>query len=157
VHVALYRSRRNVDDLQRERAREWLRERRGSTSQQALVEDINRTLSDWTITRDRYSKYESGATPFGLVVLTRFVDYWERKGVPGGPDFTPPEPTPEPPDLATALLALATELRAWREERESIEGRLRAAESELESLRAQRAAEGRGARSAPPSTAGSGR
>jgi hypothetical protein len=74
--------------------------------------------------------------------------------------FGTPEERPEPepqPDLAAAVLALATELRAWREERESIEERLRAAESELQSLRARPAAEASPGRSAPPSTAGSGR
>ena len=144
-----------LNDYERERARDWLRERRGSMSQAALADDITATAG-WTITRDRYSKYESGAVPFGAGVLDRLVSYWAGKGQPG-PDFTPPEPVAEPPSLADAVLALATELRAWREERESIEARLLAAEAELQSLRARPAAEGRGARSAPPSTAGSGR
>lgn len=142
-----------MNDYERERARAWLRQRRGTMSQDALVQDIAATMPAWNITRDRYSKYESGGTPFGAKVLAQFIDYWAAKGQPG-PDFTPP-PEPEPvPDLATAIVALATELRAWREERESIEVRLRAAEAALEGLRAGSATEVSPVRSAPPARAG---
>lgn len=84
------RTMRDVNDLERTRAAQWLRDARGSVSQADLAVDIT-TTTGWTITRDRYSKYESGSLPFGREVLGHFVDYWATKGKPG-PDFTPPAP-----------------------------------------------------------------
>lgn len=146
-----------LTDFEKTRAREWLRRMRGKQDQGALTADITATLPDWSIRRETYSKYESGAAPIGEKVLDQFRRYWTLKGFPEGPDFSP-APDPEPaPDLAQAVAMLATELRAWREERESIESRLRAAEAELESLRAGSGDEASPGRPAPPSTAGSGR
>lgn len=132
-----------MTDFERERIREWMLARRGEQSQQRLAEDIEATTG-YRITRDRYSKYESGATPFGRSVFAELLRYWQAKGEPG-PDFTRPEPTP---DLATALLALAAELAALREERTGLVARV----TDLEAMVAKLAApsvEGSGAGAGP--------
>lgn len=73
----------------------------------------------------------------------------------------PPETAQEPleptgtPDLAAAINALVGELQAMRQERESVEARLRALEAEVQSLRAPREGEASGAQHAPQVTAGS--
>ena len=74
-----------MQDYERARAAAWLREQRGDRSQADLADDITRTTG-WSITRDRYSKYESGSLPFGKAVLTHFMGYFGT-----APDFTPPE------------------------------------------------------------------
>ena len=81
-----------MNTYDRTKAREWLREMRGDMSQAALAEDITASTG-WTITRDRYSKYESGnpSSPMGREVFARFVSYWTGKGRPA-PDMTPPAP-----------------------------------------------------------------
>jgi hypothetical protein len=73
-----------------ERARAWLRSLRGDTSQLDLAADITK-VTGWTITRDRYSRYESGSIPMGRGTLERFVSYWTSRGQ-SGPDLTPPQP-----------------------------------------------------------------
>ncbi len=69
------------------------------------------------------------------------------------------EPVAEPTniDLAAAITALVGELGEWRRERETIESRLRAVESELQSLRAPREGGASAALPVPPVEAGSGR
>ena len=109
---------RPLTPLEKDRARSWMRERRGELSQADLVSDIQ-GATGWTITRDRYSKYESGGTDFGRGVLDRFIAYWKTKGK-SGPDLTPPAPITPPVDMADALSALASELAAARLEREVI-------------------------------------
>lgn len=145
-----------MQEHERSRASQWLREMRGDISQAELAADIT-SATGWTITRDRYSKYESGSLPFGREVLGHFVDYWAGKGRPG-PDFTPPA---QPPDLATALLALASELAALREERQAMVQRVDELEAQVAEL-VEAAPSGAGsasraARVAPQATTGSGR
>lgn len=83
---------RPLTDYELERARAWLLALRGDTSQIDLVDDINRVLQgEWRITRDRYSKYETGSVDFGRGVLEHFIAYWAKKGRPG-PDMAPPPP-----------------------------------------------------------------
>ena len=102
--------------------RRWLRENRGEQSQQDLADAIT-AATGWNITRDRYSKYESGSLPIGPTVLRHFVDYWASRDV-AGPDFTPPlsAPSIEERTLAAmdrqtdAIKALADELLRWRTE-----------------------------------------
>lgn len=64
------------------RAAQWLRASRAAETQETLAADIER-VTGWHITRDRYSKYESGSIPMGRAVLARFVDYWASRGKPG--------------------------------------------------------------------------
>lgn len=153
---------RPLTPFEKDRARAWMKERRGEMSQLALVEDIQRTIG-WSITRDRYSKYESGGTDFGRGVLGKFVAYWDKKGK-AGPDFTPPQVVEPPPDLPTALMAIAsanaaltTELGEARREREAFEIRLRSVEAELKSLRARLEDGASPEQSSPHETTGSGR
>lgn len=80
-----------LTELERERTREWLRALRGRQSQDAIADAMSAAFPDWSITRDRYSKYESGATPFGRTVYQRFVDFWTARGE-DPPDLTPPAP-----------------------------------------------------------------
>lgn len=135
----------------------WLKEtrERHHVSQEKLVDDINAWAAAegmaWTLHRPNYNGWERGK---GITdpLRDRLIAYWTAQGE-DEPDLTPVVPTPEP-DLAVALLALATELRAWREERESIEARLRAAEAELAALRAGSTGAGSRGRSAPAVTAG---
>ena len=127
-----------MSDYERERTRAWLRERRDETSQADLADDITR-VTGWRITRDRYSKYESGSLPFGKSVLQHFVDYWTSKGQPG-PDLTPPATPAEPVDpttaLASAITLLVDELRETRKERDEIRERLEAVEAAIRLLNA---------------------
>lgn len=128
----MHMARHPLTDFERERARSWMRECRGDTSQVDLVDDIRQTIT-WGITRDRYSKYESGSVPFCREVLESFVTYWAKKGKPG-PDFTPPAvDTPADP-MADALKALAKELAELRLERTETIGRLEARLAKLEPL-----------------------
>jgi hypothetical protein len=123
-----------LTDFEKTRTREWLRRMRGKQDQGALTADITATLPDWSIRRETYSKYESGAAPIGEQVLDRFRNYWTLKGFPEGPDFSPaPEPEAAP-DLAQALVMLTQELAAWRQEREGLLERV----ADLELLVAQR-------------------
>lgn len=110
-----------MNDDERAIAREWLKKNRGDMTQEDLAPAIV-AATGWKIERSRYSKYESGATPFGKVVLNHFIDYWKTRGV-AGPDLSPAPPvapgTTEPTDLAAAVLALTDELAAMRLEREA--------------------------------------
>lgn len=112
---------RAVNEPQKLAAR-WLRATRpDSETQEWLAADIER-VTGWHITRDRYSKYESGSLPIGKTVLKHFVDYWASRGVPG--PNAQPEPSAGteanvPADLAAALDRLTAELEAMRLEREA--------------------------------------
>lgn len=107
-----------MQDYERSRASQWLREQRGDISQDKLAADITRTTG-WTITRDRYSKYESGSLPFGKAVLGHFIDYWEAKGRPG-PDLTPPAPELSYEERHLALLEEANAIARERLEQERV-------------------------------------
>jgi phage portal protein BeeE len=96
-----------MNDYERQVAREWLESLRGATSQAALVTDIEQATG-WRIGRERYSRYESGGTPFGRSVLQHFVDYWAAKGQPG-PDFTPPAKAADRTERMAAALELIAE------------------------------------------------
>lgn len=100
----------------RSKARQWLREMRGDVSQADLAADITATTG-WNITRDRYSKYESGSptTPMGREVFQRFVDYWTSKGRPE-PDMT--TPAPELSIEERALRVAEAQVEAIREQTE---------------------------------------
>lgn len=75
--------------------------------------------------------------------------------VPEPPGYGETGPTREgEAGLTQAISALVVELQAMRQERESFEARLRALESEIESLRAPREGAGSPGRSAPHETAG---
>ena len=69
---------------ERERARAWMKACRGAMSQETLVKELNAFFAGdtepWSITRDRYSKYESGGADFGRAMFGRFVTYWTAKG-----------------------------------------------------------------------------
>jgi hypothetical protein len=98
----------------------WLRASRSDATQEWLATDIER-VTGWHITRDRYSKYESGSLPIGPKVLGHFVDYWQSRGV-GGPDDMPPPGLGDTLagggaylDLAGAIRELTEELRLLRE------------------------------------------
>lgn len=64
------------------RTAQWLRASRAQETQETLAQDIER-VTGWHITRDRYSKYESGSLPIGPKVLGYFVAYWSSRGKPG--------------------------------------------------------------------------
>jgi hypothetical protein len=103
-----------MNDDERAIARNWLEKNRGAETQEHLAAAIT-AVTGWHIGRDRYSKYETGATPFGKVVLKHFIDYWKSRGV-DAPDLAPePSGATETGDsLASAIQALADELREWR-------------------------------------------
>jgi hypothetical protein len=99
-----------VSDYERERVLDWLRRLRGPESQERFAAAVS-AQTGWHVTRDRYSKYESGALPFGRTVLGHFLDYAESLGVEG-PDMTPPAPQlslEERAVIAAERTALATE------------------------------------------------
>lgn len=133
-----------VSEYERRVATRWLREARGKMSQADLAEDISRATG-WTITRDRYSKYESGSLPFGKSVLQHFIDYWQPRGVEP-PDFTPePEPQPVEERAVDATRAIADAVRGQTEvflgvldglnrRAEAAERRAEAAERRLDAL-----------------------
>jgi hypothetical protein len=102
--------------------------------------------SGWAPTRTTYARWESGAVRPEEPNLDRVVGFYAARGVPG-PDV-PPAPA-APPDLATVLMALVKELEESRLERVATDARLRAVESELESLRARPAGAGSSEQSAP--------
>lgn len=110
-----------LTDYERERTRSWLRDLRGGRSQEAFAADVT-SATGWRITRDRYSKYESGAVPMGRDVLAHFLRYAEAGGLPG-PDLAPErEPVPLDPyevidRLSATLDGLTAELREARLER----------------------------------------
>ena len=114
--------------------RRWLRASRGDETQERLAQDISR-VTGWNLTRDRYSKYESGSLAMGKTVLRHFVDYWASRGKPGPEAFVekPAEPT-ETQALVAALqvqaetiTALVEEMRLQRiQQHESTEALLRA-------------------------------
>ena len=151
VHGKCYRGRR-VNDYERTRAREWMLALRGDHPQEALVSDIE-AVTGWRITRDRYSRYEHGSTPFGKGVLQHLIDYWASKGQPG-PDFTPPEPEPIPLNAADLITAMTNALLAQtqmlsdshqlvvaaraeaREEREAMAGLIGDLSTQLSEIRA---------------------
>lgn len=125
----------------------WLKANRANATQEWLAADIER-VTGWHITRDRYSKYESGSLPIGRVVLKHFTDYWATRDVPG-PDFSPVAGESGTTDSPAALIAAITaqteaitavldRLTAADDDREA---RLRALEAEVRSLREQRAGE----------------
>jgi hypothetical protein len=95
------------------------------------VSDIER-VTDWHITRERYSKYESGSLPMGASTRRHFVDYWTSRGV-SGPDAPSgagaDRDTSAPADLAAAIRELVEELRASRLERASLVERVEALET----------------------------
>lgn len=109
VHMQCYgrmhMARHPLTDFEKESSRAWMKERRGETSQAALVEDIKRTIK-WGITRDRYSKYESGGIDFGRGTLEKFIDYWAKKGQ-AGPDLSPPTVVAPADPMAEAIAKLA--------------------------------------------------
>ena len=110
---------RRLTDFERLRAREWMLARRNELSQDALAKDISKVLAPWQITRDRYSRYESGGTDFGRDLLDKIVAYWKTKNPDEpGPDFTPPAPPSEPVDPQVAL-ARAIERQAAAIERQN--------------------------------------
>lgn len=89
------------------RVTQWLRASRGSETQENLAADIT-SVTGWRLTRDRYSKYESGSLPIGPKVLAHFIDYWAARHVPG-PSFAPePVRATETPDLSAALISAMT-------------------------------------------------
>lgn len=106
-----------LSQFQAERVRAWLEELRGDQSQEDLADAINETLPDWHITRDRYSRYESGSLPMGPTVLANFIRYWELKGK-SGPDLEPPAPAEEPED-PQLVLARAIDRQAAAMERQN--------------------------------------
>jgi hypothetical protein len=72
----------------------------------------------WAPAHPNYSGYELGKSIPEPNTLAKFVKFWQAHGV-AGPDLTPPKPADPPPDLASALSALAAELAAIRLEREA--------------------------------------
>lgn len=149
-----------MTDFERERTRSWLRNLRGDTSQEAFAASVTSTTG-WRITRDRYSKYESGAVPMGRDVVAHFLRFAEAKGLPG-PDLTPPrEPASLDPyevidRLSSALASLTAELEAAREERAATMAYLQTLERQVVRLGRQ-AIEGSSELPAPHETTGSGR
>jgi transcriptional regulator with XRE-family HTH domain len=97
------------------RVRAWLKASRGTETQDDLATDIT-AKTGWRITRDRYSRYESGGLSIGKQTLAHFVAYWKGRGVEV-PDFTvaPTEPEPEP-TLVAALLRQSEAIEALVEE-----------------------------------------
>lgn len=91
---------------------QWLRASRGKETQEQLAADVER-VTGWHITRDRYSKYESGSLPIGPKTEAHFVDYWASRGVTGPDAAAPDEPEP---DLLTALRMQADTITALVEE-----------------------------------------
>ena len=69
------------------RVTDWLKALRGTETQEALALDIT-SKTGWKITRDRYSKYESGSLPIGPTVYEHFLTYWKGRGKQG-PDLAP--------------------------------------------------------------------
>ena len=92
---------------------QWLRRVRGDQTQDSLAADIAK-VTGWRITRDRYSKYESGSLPIGRQTLAHFVAYWGSRGM-AGPEDIPPEPRPA--DLTKLVADLIAEIQAERAER----------------------------------------
>lgn len=97
----------------------WLKRNRGDATQEALASDIER-VTGWHITRDRYSRYESGSLPIGKTVRQHFVDYWASRDVPGPDDQPAPVmagadgDTTVPAAYLERIDALVTELREDR-------------------------------------------
>lgn len=77
-----------MDNTDLSRQAQWLKAKRGVETQDRLAQDISK-VTGWRITRDRYSKYESGSLPIGPKVLRHFLDYWATRGI-DAPDFASP-------------------------------------------------------------------
>ena len=83
-------------------------------------DDFVAALEDETgyrLYRTNYSTYETGATTPEPETVAKLLAFWEGRGIVP-PEFPDPEQQETPPDLPTALMALATELRESRAERE---------------------------------------
>ena len=87
--------------------RTWLE--RSRESRGMIQEDVSNAMvsAGWKMTRDRYSKYESGALPIGPTVYANFVAYWASQGVTA-PELNPP-PASELPLDPMERIALAVE------------------------------------------------
>jgi hypothetical protein len=72
---------------------QWLERSRGKQTQESLAADIT-AVTGWRLTRDRYSRYESGSLPIGPKVLGHFRAYWATRGIEF--DTTPPAPPVDP-------------------------------------------------------------
>jgi hypothetical protein len=100
-----------MDATQAVRLTQWLKASRGTQTQEDLAADIT-AKTGWRITRDRYSRYESGSLAIGQQTLEHFVDYWATRNVEG-PDLSAPVPVTEVEfDLAAAVLAQSRILQA---------------------------------------------
>lgn len=125
------------------RLRMWLRAQRGDETQERLAADIE-AVTGWRLTRDRYSKYESGSLPIGLKVKGHFVDYWTSRGRTGPDAFAPPvspgdatTATPGLADLTAAISRLAEQLDADRQERQQARRELYDRLARLEDVQGQ--------------------
>jgi hypothetical protein len=134
VHILCYGRRAVSTDTTR--IPHWLKVSRAEATQEWIASDIER-VTGWHITRDRYSKYESGSLPVGPKVLGHFVDYWATRGV-SGPDLpmaTSGESTPsDVAALVASISELVAELRAAQAERDETARRLWALETAVRSL-----------------------
>ena len=102
-------------------------------------DDFVAALEDETgyrLYRTNYSTYETGATTPEPETVAKLLAFWEGRGIVP-PEFPDPEEQEPPPDLPTALMALATELRESREERAAMAERLQALEAAVALLAPQ--------------------
>lgn len=127
---------------------DWLVRQRGARTQDDVVAEL--AARGVKLQRAWLSRIENGA-PFGADLLEALEDYYGS--VP--PPFEPPAEEVDNPDLAAAIRALVGILTPLVDQAtEGMAARLRAVESELESLRAQREAGASPGRSAHRGTRG---
>lgn len=104
---------------EKQRARAWMKATRNGMSQEDLAAQLTAFFGDgpepWSITRDRYSKYESGKATFSREMLDRFVTFWAAQGQPG-PDLSEPTPVLSLEERQVIALERAAELAAQQVE-----------------------------------------
>lgn len=109
----------------------WLNRLSDGRTRAAFVADVLAHTSGWKLERTRLGRYMSGSLPVGRETLAHFNEY---AAAIGKPPYAPTPPEDQPPDLPTALLALAHELAALREERQSMAARVDELEAQVGEL-----------------------